>query len=1019
MALNPYIGWGLSTLAVSFLNRGDNGNDEQANSKPEELSVNETKLGTPIPAIMGRLLVKSPITIYYGDFRAEAYTETYSAHAEFSAWPLVFSLIAQVLASPVTGITQPGQAVTTNTGGGVTSGPGTNKDTLIVPLLQALFMWLLMWLINGRNLKTTIQKGFKYYLGYQQLVCWSNQGVRLRAVYLGQNKVWEGNVAREDVLPGPLIININDENLFGGVDEGGGFIGELHIYLGGENQMPDSWMQQQMQADSIQEELRGLTPAYREFVSIVVPTAYIGKNATIPETWLELEYIPNRLELGAIGNDANPAEALYEIHVNDDWGVGEPPNSIDIDGLKRIGDTLKNEGLGVTLSIANKAPAKQTIDAICEHVNAVRYQDPKTGKLNYKLIRDDYDPAEVFLLNEKNCSHVTFNRLDWQETIGEISVTYTDRQAQYEQSSITENDPTVIEISEGNKAAKSYDYPYFTTAVNALWAAKRELAQHGYPLATCTIEGNRTLHAIRTGSVIRLDWPPYGIKDLILRIIDVDLGDFNEGIIRLETIEDVFGLGKTDFGFSGSTNWQEEKKFPTGVQNYGFFELPYELMPDKDSYVYAVAAKPDADTQKWTLWRQTAAMPMNSTNSTTQWTPAGKLIYAYPEFGDFIDLNGIELIELHGLDKLDSATLSNGTPDIEAARRGGKLLIMGSEFMAWSKIEKLPSGNWRVSGIIRGIFDTVPVSHAEGEVVYFLDTGCYANVTTGGAVCLAGNTVSEVYNITTATTYSSEELNPQKAQRITTVRRSERPSPPGRIRMTSFKVSEAVKNDSPVGDIIFSWVHRNKYMQSLGIISQEDIKQYFTGQDFSLPDGVTYRIQIFVGGIFVAQYETTNAAWSYTWAQRCKDSNNFDGETRIEISAVRNNLSSYQVQKRTFQWKMPILLDACLNEAEITEKLAQWCKSDKVVVPSSSYSDEFQVEYSDMGIFILGVESSDIFNGLLSSEGHCIIPDGRIAVVTGRNTYEIRTMEDYFTFRSYFVPQLSGGDVTYTYRVGG
>ncbi len=167
-----------------------------------------------------------------------------------------------------------------------------------------------MWLINGRNLKTTVQKGFKYYLGYQLLCCVSGEGLRLRGIYMNEEQAWTGDIARED-HPNGYTAHIDDDELFGGPDESGGFVGDIHVYLGGPEQPADPWMIEQMSADSVQEELRGLTPAYRPFVSLVVPGAYIGKQATVPQTWLDLQWIPNRLGLGGIGdNDANPAEAL-------------------------------------------------------------------------------------------------------------------------------------------------------------------------------------------------------------------------------------------------------------------------------------------------------------------------------------------------------------------------------------------------------------------------------------------------------------------------------------------------------------------------------------------------------------------------------------------------------------------------------------------------------------------------------------------------------------------------------------
>ncbi|WP_196593348.1 hypothetical protein [Pectinatus sottacetonis] len=205
----------------------------------------------------------------------------------------------------------------------------------------------------------------------------------------------------------PYEININDYNLFGGPDEQGGFDGTMHIYLGGNNQGTDAWMVNQMNKDSVQEDLRGLPPAYKPFVSIVVPTAYIGKQSTIPETWIEMQNIPNRLGLGAVGEDANPAEVLFELHVNNDWGLGESEES-----LIKIGKTLSDEGVGISIQLSSKTEAKDLINNILTHINAYKFMDTATGKMSFKLVRDDYDPATAFLLDISNCSNVEFTRPD-------------------------------------------------------------------------------------------------------------------------------------------------------------------------------------------------------------------------------------------------------------------------------------------------------------------------------------------------------------------------------------------------------------------------------------------------------------------------------------------------------------------------------------------------------------------------------------------------------------------------------
>ena len=181
--------------------------------------------------------------------------------------------------------------------------------------------------------------------------------------------------------------------------QGGGFIGDFAVYLGGEEQTPHPWMAKEMRRESVQKELCGLTPGYAPYVSAVVPTAYIGKRATIPETWIELQNCPNALGLGQIGEDANPAEILYALITNTDWGVAENPDVVDRESLVKMGETLKKEGIGLSVQLTSKSKAQALIDKICEHINAVRFSHPATGKLTFRLIRDDYKVQECLRLS--------------------------------------------------------------------------------------------------------------------------------------------------------------------------------------------------------------------------------------------------------------------------------------------------------------------------------------------------------------------------------------------------------------------------------------------------------------------------------------------------------------------------------------------------------------------------------------------------------------------------------------------
>lgn len=1044
MAMNPYVGWGVTTF-LSWLINKSNKSSSSSSSDPDSLNASPAQIGTPVPVVLGRTLLKNPLIIYYGGFRARAYTETYSAHANFSAWPLVLSLIAAYIAKPATGhqatpaTVKPGASVSTSGGSGRVTGTttadgATYKDDLTGPLLNALFTWLLSWLINGRNLKTTVQKGFKYYLGYQMLACVTGDNIRLRGIYLKEQKVWEGDVSRAQYQSG-FTIPVDDDELFGGPDEEGGFIGDIRVYLGGADQPADPWMVEQMSAESVQEELRGLTPAYRPFVSLVVPVAYIGKQASIPDTWLDLQWIPNRLGLGAIGDDANPMEAIYEMHVNADWGLNRSPELLDAKSMLAVGQRLKEEGIGITVPITAKTEVRQLIDDICEHLDMVRYTDPETGKLTFKLIRDDYDSSSLPTFDETMCSSVEFTRTVWSNTNGAVCVSYTDSAALYETSTVTVNDPANIQINEGHNNTQDLTFSYFTTAGNARWAAQRELKQQGFPLAAATLICNRKGASVRPGDVIKLNWPPYGIKDLILRVTDVDLGDFIGGEVTITCVEDVFGMGKSKFSPNDSTEWKPPQNYPTGVQLFRYFEAPWELMQVDDSYVFALAAQPDLKTQKWTVHRY-HVYTWQTTNSLTKWTPAGQLVGDYLETGEMEDVTGFEVFDLGGIEDLAARSLSTGTPGFTAARNGARLLMIGNEIMGWGNLTQLANGRWRVQNIIRATYDTVPATHAAGAPVYFVDAGFYTNVTTGGAVIPASYTTSESYNITTATAEAEEAFDQTKVTALTTVRRPERPTPPGRIRLTTHLQEQQPYIGQAAGNLGLSWALRNK-RQSFGCVSQNDVSDFFSGLAINPPEGLQTVIRVYVGSELIRETvleasltetivdedgeETTVikliAEWDYPWATRCQDKLSFSVETRLEITARLSSLESYQLHQRTFSWKPSYVLGAAeTEEAALNVIGAAWRGDGSVVVVMPNEADNKQIPVGDAPLIILGTIYTEEQPGAVLCRSGWVVPSGKVLAVTGADSFDVLDLANGFVLLSYYVPEEQGGISAWQYN---
>jgi len=818
--INNLLGWSLSTLAMAFVNKRSTASSED----PSDLNVTEgaTKIGNSVPVVFGRAMIKSPLVAYFGDFSSRAYTEEYSAHSSFNAKALVFSLIISYISSVITGHSNPGQPVSTTGGVGSTSGPGTVKDDLTGPLINALFTWLLSWLINGRMLKTTIQKGFKYYLGYQFMVCWTGDNIGIKSIWMNAYStvteesdmaaIWSSSVATKPNNHGGVVAHINKPDLFGGVDEGGGFVGDMRIYFGDEYQTADPWMISQMNASSIQTSLRGLTPLYRKFLTIVVPKAYIGKQSSIPETWVEVVNIPNKLGFEAIGLEANPAEVLYDIYTNADWALNEDTNDLDIDSLMALGQTCKDEELGISGQINDVIKSADLIDKIMTHINGVKYVEPTTGKLTFKLIRNDYDVKSLPVANTSNCVSCEFTRLDWSETVSTTSIQFTDSTNDYENSTIPYNDPANIKITD-TVSTKSYEYPFFTVVKNVVAAAVREQTSNGYPLASVNIEANRTLSYLRIGSPFLLNWDIYGVANMVMRTTSVELGELNANSIKISAIEDVFGFNTQSYTTATGSGWNEIILYPTGVSIYGFKELPYELTKSRNTYVSALASRPTAITTLWNVWRKAQGWTeFTTTNQTSVWSAIAELQVDVSDHAPnyFLRTNAaspvpsgladtvLEVTEMgngnvierliNAYDYLDPANYVN-SEDIYAF---STLVQIDDEIMLCRGISILPNGNYKLYSIIRGACDTVKTSHNKNSLVFFLRSDYMRNVTGETYVCKNGLYTTEQYNITTASVNETEDFDNTKIVTIETTDRSNRPSPPKTLLIKAYPSSYAI-----------------------------------------------------------------------------------------------------------------------------------------------------------------------------------------------------------------------------------
>lgn len=1209
MARYSLWGWGdnlkyfgmyiINTLLLMWLRRkfgNNNSNTDQQPSKYTDSNVNS--IGSPIPAVLGRVMIKNPLISYYGDFEAKIYTEEYGAHSKLNVWPAVVAFIISAIAAisskdtivveqsvgkevpmpsattiknpdNITGgdaggatggstgklptqtqpssdtqlFTVPGQAVTTPAGPGATSDFGKvkgkieyaetgRKRKLLLDAIFNLLMWLLLQLINKHLLKTTIQKGFKYYLGWQNILCWTGKNIGIKRLWMNvydtkveqstQQGVWgSDNISWKSSNPTGIVAHINDDQMFGGPDEGGGFVGDVRLYFGTTEQSKDSWMVKQMsESESIPKELKGLTPIYPMYFTSVIPKAYIGKQATIPEMWFEivnypsglhdtfkydlqgiydsdmLDYIDDMLSfigkqpyqvqehlkpytddvrkisdkykkaskvsnikrqsldeardvlvdakaeydahpsqsnaerlkdaqssyddaeaaynkaqkiaddefaktkeainalydnyppsekdefgdrikplrnlldnglwhLGRLGDDVNPAEAIYEILTNSDWGCDYSISRIDILSLLNMGVTLEEEGLGVSCLINKTTTAGQVIHKILNHVNGVCYDDPKTGKLTFKLVRNDYDVDTIPKFSPHNCNSLEFTRLDWSETTNAVTASFTYADDKYNTSTLMVSDVANVKITK-NYTETQVDAEYFTTAENARTFANQQLLSSAYPLSAINIQCNRIAYDLTIGDPILINWLPYGIEKQVFRVTDIDYASLTSGMIKITAVEDVFGFDKIDYEFGEIPKWNDPAYPPEDIVNELFMEMPYEFTRGLDTYVYAFAPQTKSVNSYWHLWRYISSKYQDVAQSSTFSTVLSMTYGCEELFGLDVGFE-CEVFDEYSRAQMErKRQLIEENPDTYTNKSALNLICIDDEIMSYRSIELLMNGNYKFTDVVRGIFDTLPKKHTSGSVVHLLDYGMSIS---GTIPCAYQGYISEEQlEVTSQTLADAQEFDVNKITHLTTTRRAEQPTVMANMQfganrgtLTEYKYNWPATTQFS-HDILFKFNGRNKF-QNYGILMQTD-NTTPTQVSADIKNVITLESNNvnmeFTSDAFDSVKNTNSVGDTLKWSDFCKKMDVRLMETNDVHMQVRTldtitNLYSHAEYVKDLYYVTPRLGGIVESEKDVQSYADSIVQSTIIFIPETTFSPSLTMSYEDCVLIFVGI----------------------------------------------------------------
>jgi len=694
--------------------------------------------------------------------------------------------------------------------------------------------------------------GYQYHLGIHFALCHGPVD-ELQEILVDSRSAWSGSITST------RDITIAADQLFGGTKREGGVSGTVGVRFGEANQSKDAYLVSQ---------LGPVIPAFRGVLSIILKRCYIGTNPYLKPWSFRVKRIPDKgwyASKADIGGNANPAHIIRECLTNGDWGMGYPAASIDDSNFRSVADVLYAEGFGLSFVWNRQAPIHRFIQTVVDHIGAVFRFNPSTGLFEIKLIRDDYTPASLPLLDEGNVIALDkYQRSAWGETVNEIVLKY--QNADSRDVSITVQDIGNIQM-QGAVVSETVERPGIRYDALAQRVALRELRARSTPTSRVRVIANRQAWGLLPGDAFRLSWPKLGLTEVVYRLMNVDFGELDKGRIVIDAAEDIFGLPAGSYTRQEPVGWTTPNRPPVPAPHRKLYEATYwdlvreigendaQAQPADSGFLIAAAVAPSGDALQFTLKDRVSTAAFEEA-ATGHFCPTCTL---GADVGQAIS----SVLTITNAEDLDGSVV-------------GEYALLGDELVEVTALD-LNTGMLTVN---RGILDTVPKPHAAGARIFF----CYDLNGYDPTERLQGETVD--VKLLPVTGLGELDEAPAPIDSLTIAARHARPYPPGNVKLNGAAYPSAI-----TGQLTISWSHRDRLQQTAGFIRQD-------AGNIGPEPGTTYTLRLYDQNGALARTVTGLTGTSYTWMTEDSDSGlpagTLNTSVRVELEAVRTGLVSWQ-----------------------------------------------------------------------------------------------------------------------------
>lgn len=451
---------------------------------------------------------------------------------------------------------------------------------------------------------------------------------------------------------------------------------------------------------------------------------YLGDNVTyVPTVHFVVEHelpasVTGVVNYATMTDGVNPAAIIYALLKE----AGATATDINTTSFNTAAAYWNTKGYALNIVFNRQQKCREMIEYVLSFVGGAFGQDE-----NWQFYLNPFDESDTptYTLSDANGDFIKFKfkRKTWEDVYSHFTAKYVDAAQDYSERTVSTYNPAVYQITRVKKQL-SLDLTAFRTvdiASKRIWEIMKEAS---YPYAELEITTNLKWYRLNIGDAVYITNARYGISNAPFRIVRKELGEIDSNEITMYLRQMTEKLFDANYTSSGGTYWSPPDYSPDELAYSRVFELPYIAGELAVKYLL-LASRTNIFETGFTAWISIGGAEYTREGIYSTFSQRGTLSEACPGPGECEEID-FTIGILYATNSEDPAF---STISIEAALTAPRIAIIENEIIGFANVAYEGGSDIRLTGVIRGMFNTTIASHASGTEIWITTLG--NNVITG------------------------------------------------------------------------------------------------------------------------------------------------------------------------------------------------------------------------------------------------------------------------------------------------